>query len=527
MEQVALYREWRPQTFREIKGQGHICRTLKNAVVMGRIAHAYLFCGPRGTGKTSTARILAKALNCPEVKEGEPCNSCVSCQGITEGISLNVIEMDGASHRGIEEIRDLKQKVGMAPSGGRYKVYIIDEVHMLTGEAFNALLKTLEEPPTHAVFILATTEAHKVPLTILSRCQRFDFRRLSDPLIQEHLAQVAQAKGWSVEGEALDLVSRQVGGALRDALGLLDQAASFTKGQIRRQDIELLTGAIGKTELEELIQKVAEGDLAGLVEGLDLLFEQGTDPHALLLQLADQIRELLFAPGLEKKKRSFYASFLREIALTEGEMRWGRRPDLLLELTLLRLTGLVDKGSDLPQPGEEIALNRGEVRVPQQVGPSPRKTAPQAEKKIPSQRKTVQKRQAEVKAIPKKKQVAEPAVELDREKVDLGAIHSFLLRSSVKRPLLAGVLPKCTLKRKGDVLVLLAPSFGCDLINRDDNLKILQESLREYGSPLRLEVATGDRIEVESAVDNGASDRLLDKALTLFEGKIIKQNREG
>ena len=202
MEQVALYREWRPQFFCDVVGQEHVCRTLQNAVMMGRTAHAYLFCGPRGTGKTSTARILAKSLNCINLNDGEPCNKCPSCESITKGISLNVIEMDAASHRGIEEIRDLKQKVGMAPSGGKYKVYIIDEVHMLTGEAFNALLKTLEEPPAHAVFILATTEAHKVPLTILSRCQRFDFRRLSRAAIKAHLSQVAEAKKWTVEDKA-------------------------------------------------------------------------------------------------------------------------------------------------------------------------------------------------------------------------------------------------------------------------------------------------------------------------------------
>ncbi len=650
MEQLALYREWRPQTFREVIGQEHVCRTLQNAVLMERTAHAYLFCGPRGTGKTSTARILAKALNCLDIKDGEPCNNCLSCQGITDGISLNVIEMDAASHRGIEEIRDLKQKVGMAPSGGRYKVYIIDEVHMLTGEAFNALLKTLEEPPAHAVFILATTEAHKVPLTILSRCQRFDFRRLGRPVIKEHLAKVARAKDWSVEDDALELISRQVSGALRDALGLLDQAASFTRGQIRRKDIELLTGALGKGELEEIIAAVAQGDVPGLLELLDALFARGADPRQVLLQLADQVRDLIFSQDTEKKEQLFYARFLRGIALAEGEMRWSHRPDLLLELTLLRLTGAVSTSGEGPsQQGagrgvkrqgsadlteesrlqgsgqarqtvkrqnttvaieenrlqkrtrdatgqdeesrnttgslQESVLQKRSIDATGQVlreqaasqavreqaasaqpstSPVPQRNiqqeaaAPQApslgEKSLqqqqkaagleksgetqPPEKKAIRQQKGAVpmktKEMPSPKEQALPAADVN---LDLTAIHDFLISNASEQPILAGVLPKCELRRKGGSLLLLAPSFGCDLIRGEENLKTLQKSLQEYGCSLQLEVALGDTLATEGDNDyistspirdhETTGSELLNMALTIFNGKIIKKKKEG
>jgi DNA polymerase-3 subunit gamma/tau len=541
MEQMALYREWRPQTFGEVIGQEHVCRTLRNAVLMERAAHAYLFCGPRGTGKTSTARILAKALNCLSLKDGEPCGVCLSCRSITDGISLNVIEMDAASHRGIEEIRDLRQKVGMAPSGGRYKVYIIDEVHMLTGEAFNALLKTLEEPPAHAVFILATTEAHKVPLTILSRCQRFDFRRLSRLLIKNQLARIAGEKGWSVEDEALELISRQAGGALRDALGLLDQAASFAGGKIRRKDIELLTGALGDEELKGIITAAAQGDVPGSLGRLDVIFERGSDPRQVLLQLADYGRELLFRQGVGKKEQVFYARLLREIALAEGEMKGSPRPDLLLELALLRLTGVPSPGS----PAEKMAGRAAR----EQAAPAHSSAARSASQKAPQREEAPRQEAAEPHKAGEVK--ATPAAD---NNPDLYALHNFLIKSAGKQPLLSRVLPRCKLKRAGNTLLLMAPSLYCDLIKKDDNLKTIKESLRECGCSLQLDVAAEDDERrqpgapdhsdpgggKESTAEQearpprhaaakkaaGNPDELVNIALRLFDGKIIRRIEE-
>ncbi|NLK51426.1 MAG: DNA polymerase III subunit gamma/tau [Syntrophomonadaceae bacterium] len=265
MSYVALYREWRPQNFQNVVGQTHVTRTLLNALQQGRISHAYLFCGPRGTGKTSVAKILAKAVNCSEAQEGEPCNQCVSCRAIVEGSSLDVLEIDAASNRGIDEIRELRERVQYAPSGGRFRVYIIDEVHMLTTEAFNALLKTLEEPPSHVIFVLATTEAHKVPATILSRCQRFDFRRITPAELIERLKLVAEHQQIEISEEAIMAIVRAAEGGLRDALSLLDQCIGFATNAITLEEVNQVLGTVSEEFLRQAIDGLAFNESARLM----------------------------------------------------------------------------------------------------------------------------------------------------------------------------------------------------------------------------------------------------------------------
>src|SRR3989338_6405581 len=234
---LVFARKFRPQTFEEVIGQEPITTTLKNAIEKKRVAQSFLFTGSRGVGKTSTARILAKALNCEKSPTTEPCNQCISCEEITRGTSLDILEIDGASNRGIEEIRTLRENVKFKPTHGHYKVYIIDEVHMLTGEAFNALLKTLEEPPEHVKFIFATTEPHKVPLTILSRCQRFNFKRITGGAIQSKLTEIAKQEGFKAEPRALFEIARAADGSLRDGESLLDQISTLSEGPIREEDV--------------------------------------------------------------------------------------------------------------------------------------------------------------------------------------------------------------------------------------------------------------------------------------------------
>ena len=292
MAQV-LYRKWRPRSLNEVVGQETVTTTLKNAVSSGRLAHAYLFCGPRGTGKTSTARILARAVNCLDPQNGEPDNSCDRCLSIIEGRALDLIEIDAASNRGIDDIRDLSDKIGFAPTESTYKVYIVDEVHMLTDPAFNALLKTLEEPPGHAIFILATTEVHKVPLTIVSRCQRYDFRRIPIAAIHEKLSQLSIAEDVDAEPEALDLLARHSTGSLRDAENLLEQAVVSYGSPLTGDQVRDMLELTGDEDALDLCQLVVERKLS---EGLSLIgriADQGADLRQLQRAVTEFLRAVM------------------------------------------------------------------------------------------------------------------------------------------------------------------------------------------------------------------------------------------
>ncbi len=349
MNYQALYREWRPQTFADVVGQPHIVRTLQNMLKQGRINHAFLFCGPRGTGKTTLAKLLAKALNCQLGPTAEPCMTCQACRAVKSGGFLDVLEIDGASNRGIDEIRDLRERVKYAPAEGRYKVYIIDEVHMLTTEAFNALLKTLEEPPAHVVFIFATTEVHKVPPTILSRCQRFDFRRLSPAVIKERLAQVATGAGISAEAAALRLLAEAANGGMRDALAMLDQVYSYAgDNRITAPDVEEVVGLVPGTEYAKLLGSLGIGDIRQALLLISHLIDSGKEVPQLVSGLIQFCRDLLLAKAnstirndlLEPLCNHFSSAevlrLLDELFKVERELRYASEPKILLELALFR-----------------------------------------------------------------------------------------------------------------------------------------------------------------------------------------------
>jgi DNA polymerase-3 subunit gamma/tau len=294
MAAQALYRQWRAKTFQEIVGQDHVIRTLQNALYAGRIAHAYLFAGPRGTGKTSTARILAKAVNClAEDPRARPDNLCPICLAINEGRLLDLIEIDAASNRGIDEIRDLRDKVHFAPAEARYKVYVIDEVHMLTNEAFNALLKTLEEPPPHVIFILATTDPQRVPATVLSRCQRFDFRRISHRDIVAHLTRILKSLGQEAEPAALDEIARAATGSLRDAISLLDQLLASGEGKITLQQVHDLLGLVPDEAVQQLVEHLSERRTAAGLILINRMAEEGADLRQFARQVVGYLRGLI------------------------------------------------------------------------------------------------------------------------------------------------------------------------------------------------------------------------------------------
>jgi DNA polymerase-3 subunit gamma/tau len=356
-ERAALYRRYRSQTFAEVIGQEHVTRTLKNAIANGQVAHAYLLAGARGIGKTSIARIIAKAVNCPKAKNGDPCDACESCVAIRDGRYLDLIEIDAASNRGIDEMRDLREKVRFAPSMGQYKVYVIDEAHQLTNEAFNALLKTLEEPPPHVIFVLATTESQRIPATIVSRTQRFDLRRIPHQKMVQQLAAIAKSEKWQVEPAALEAISRHAQGSLRDAESILDQVATFAEGKVRVDDVDELLGATDWEETTALFDAIAANDAAKAVGLVRTLVDDGRDLRQFVRRAMDHMRALVLvrasdtmpetatesiAAILRKQAPLFSLDRLAKIAHrlieTEQQLRTGEGTPLPLEIALLDLT---------------------------------------------------------------------------------------------------------------------------------------------------------------------------------------------
>jgi DNA polymerase-3 subunit gamma/tau len=294
----ALYRKWRPLTFGDVVGQEHVSETLKNSIADGRVAHAYLFCGTRGTGKTSTAKIFSRAVNCENSKDGNPCNECETCKGILDGSILDVYEMDAASNSGVDSIREIREEVIYAPSNSKYKVYIIDEAHMLTTEAFNALLKTLEEPPEHIIFILATTEAHKIPATILSRCQRFDFRRIGVLDIERRLKKIVKEENIGITQDALELVAELADGSMRDGLSILDQCAAYAKDELKYDDIVDIIGIADKRILFPIVDCIAEYNVSGALSDVDEFLKKGKESANFLEEMIFHFRALMLCKSV-------------------------------------------------------------------------------------------------------------------------------------------------------------------------------------------------------------------------------------
>jgi DNA polymerase-3 subunit gamma/tau len=363
MSYRALYRVWRPQHFRDLVGQEHVTTTLANSLTGGHISHAYLFSGPRGTGKTSAAKIFAKAVNCIHGPAAEPCNECEPCKAITQGSLLDVIEIDAASNRGVDEIRDLRDKVKYAPTEVRYKVYIIDEVHMLTTEAFNALLKTLEEPPGHVIFILATTEPHKLPATIISRCQRFPFRRIPHQRVVERLEYVVSQEGITAEIAALEQIARVADGGLRDALSLLDQTISFSDNGLTEEVVLSIIGGVSEHSMLQLLDYLHQKDRAAALKQVDEFITYGIEVDQVVQDLLLVARDILLAQTfvekasiseMVKSKRSVYETeelvqWVDQLVLIQQQLKWVNHPQILLELFIIRQTSTLQPQQQIVQ----------------------------------------------------------------------------------------------------------------------------------------------------------------------------------
>ncbi len=491
MAYLSLYRKWRPQTFDEISGQAHVVQTLKNAIDKGRISHAYLFAGPRGTGKTSTARILAKAVNCAKGPTSTPCNECETCRSINGGSSIDVLELDAASNRKVDEIRDLLEKIPYSSTQGGKKIYIVDEVHMLTTESFNTLLKTLEEPPEHVIFVLATTEPHKVLPTILSRCQRFDFRRITVPDIEARLREVADAEGIDIEETALALIAHHAQGALRDALGALEQLVSYSKEKITSPDVTSLLGLTDSELLLNFTDILIRADLAEGILFAENLVEKGVDLRQFIQDILAHLRNLFLiqtvpgmkVPGvleeyLERFKEQaisvpprtlmFFINTLNEVY---NQSRWSTDIRLLFEIALFKMVSTSD---DVSTEGILYRIERLESAVLNGVG-------------MPSAEKIVDVPNTDEKAH-EKKLSTKPADKVQEEKgesedVDLEMIKKIwpqvLKLIKEKKPSRYGFFAAAKLDRVEDgKLVLSLKESDKVFVGSAEGLKLLQSALK-------------------------------------------------
>jgi len=535
MDYISLYRKWRSQNFDEVLGQEHVTRTLKNAVSQGRIAHAYLFAGPRGTGKTSTARILAKALNCEKGPTPDPCLKCSNCERIKEGNSLDVLEIDAASNRGIDEIRELRERVRFAPVEGRYKVYIVDEVHMLTPEAFNALLKTLEEPPEHVVFILCTTEPQKLPPTILSRCQRFDFRRIPSSLLKERFAQIVEAEGGKIQEEALDIVVQAASGSFRDGEAILEQLLSYTGGRIGISDVRELLGLTEDEWLEKLIVALFDGNYKEIFEVIDSLISLGKDPRNISRDLIQYLRQLLAVSvgGISiawkeraEKLKALSAqistpailSLLEPLAGLEWQMRSAVEPRYLLEMSLVlasaRLQEKMTKFS--PRPGLEKI--RGSQEKSEIEGIVEEKALlSEAGPEISAEESSEAKQPLE----------ASEKINLEKLKEYWPSILEKVKKKSVPTYIL---LSKATLSdfSEGQILLTFDRSFSFhkNMVEKSENRFLIEAAIEEIlGRKYPIKCLLGNG-ETGENVEEIKSHPLVKQTLDLFEGIITEIKEE-
>lgn len=377
MSYQALYRKWRPRTFADVVGQSHITQTLQNAISESKFTHAYLFSGPRGTGKTSAAKIFAQTINCEKMPAKEPCNECAACTGILDGTIQDVIEIDAASNTSVDDIRDIRENVKYATSVVPYKVYIIDEVHMISTSAFNALLKTLEEPPSHVVFILATTEPHKIPLTVISRCQRFDFKPISNKTIAARIQTIMDAEQLTIQPDALDAVSLAAEGGMRDALSLLDQAISYSNGNVQVEDVLAVTGGVSQHMLLEMIEAMYNKDLQSTLQQFDTLIQNGKNAGRFVFDCIYFLRDLLFyktTPDLgdyleravaderfqslaEQVDPDWIQYAMMEFTKCEQQIKWSNSPKVFVEVTLLSIAQQYEmkQSSMSPQTEQELS----------------------------------------------------------------------------------------------------------------------------------------------------------------------------
>jgi DNA polymerase-3 subunit gamma/tau len=557
MSYLVFARKWRPQVFEEVIGQEHITTTLKNALKSGRIAHAYLFTGPRGIGKTSTARILAKALNCEKGPTPTPCNKCTSCKEITNSISLDVLEIDGASNTSVDQIRDLRENVKLSPSSGKFKVYIIDEVHMLSTSAFNALLKTLEEPPPHVKFIFATTQAHKVLPTIISRCQRFDFRRIPMQDIILKLKKISKQEKIDIDEEALFNIACASDGSMRDAESILDQLISYKKGKIKSSDVTSLLGMVEAEVYFDFSKKIVHRDTAGILKLINHIILEGKDLHQFMSGLIEHFRNLIILKVAEDLKPLVYQTQENIKRLLELSKNFSQQ-DLLYSFSVLVATQQMMRQS----PNMRIPLEVAAVKL---THISQLKSLPQILEEIKNlnqnggtsndfetqilnseeNKKPLPKPISEAKKKEREKDIIQPITpqELTKDKDPLGSpleeeINSqwpAFLENIKNESLLVGLYlsESKILKIEGNHLFIgfhNEGNFHIDYLQKRENKNLIEKKLTELMerkikvSFVKLEEKAKEPPQNKKAEDKKTSpvDSIIDSAIKIFGGRIIR-----
>ena len=498
MSYTALYRKFRPTEFEDVKGQDHIVTTLKNQIMADRIGHAYLFCGTRGTGKTTIAKIFAKAVNCEHPVNGSPCGECRMCRAIAAGTSMNVVEIDAASNNGVDNIREIREEVAYSPTEGRYRVYIIDEVHMLSIGAFNALLKTLEEPPSYVIFILATTEAHKIPVTILSRCQRYDFRRISMDTISDRLSELMKKEGVEVEEQAIRYVAKAADGSMRDALSLLDQCIAFYLGQKLTYDnvLEVL-GAVDTEVFGSFLAHILEEDILGCIRGLEDLIIQGREltqffsdftwylRNLLLVKSSDHMEDVLDVSSenlaqlkeqAAKIETDTLMRYIRIFSELSGQLKLSSQKRILAEMTLIKvcrpamernMDSVFDRLSKI-----ERAIEEGAAAGPAASGTAVPHPGPVKERETPP---------VLTAAIPEEvQQVVADWKNIIRD-------ISGMTRNYLKHA-------RLSLGGENRLLIVFEDEVACDFVNRDEQKREIGEAItKKIGKAVELEVRLLDR----------------------------------
>ena len=555
MSYLVLARKYRPQTFEQVIEQAHITQTLTNAISADRVAHAILFSGPRGTGKTTVARILAKAMNCEQGPTAVPCNACRSCEEITGGHGVDVFEIDGASNNSVDQVRELRQNIKYMPAHSAYKIYIIDEVHMLSMAAFNALLKTLEEPPAHILFMFATTEPHKIPITILSRCQRHDLRRIDLDAISKHMAWICGREGFEIARQSLELIAREAGGSMRDALSLLDQIMTCTRGTLTHEQVLDLLGVIDRKMIYDLAAAILSVNVPAVLDVLNDIYDRGHDMKRLYADLLVHFRNLLVAtlsnkldklidlPKAEIELLAIQAKqtpagtlnqIFDQLFKEEANVRLSQQPKLALEMALIRLlqTGpvlpidtLIDKldvlrqemlssgqPQNFAQPDSESQNSKAASPVRSQMPPSAVVSKPEPERSDGGSETAASVSGSVGKPADKWKQIIDSIVP--------------------KNPSLAANLAKCKIKKHTDKLLEIevpGNGFTLNMIQREKNMAVLRQVCTDIlGSRHELQFTTNSSTENRNKKkkDNQLKQKAIDHplvadAIEIFNGKLI------